>query len=365
LRRRIGSPPAPQIVVLKDLPVIESAQAKIIAGYDLTRGEAEAVMEQILTGRATTAQIGGFLLALRDKRETVEELTGFAAVMRRHAAPIVPPGYFAPDEILVDTCGTGGDVAGTFNISTAAAFVVAGAGVRVAKHGNRSISSRCGSADVIEALGGRVDLSASATARALREIGIAFLFAPAVHTAMKYAMPARREIRGRTAFNLLGPLTNPAGASAQVAGVFDASYTEILARVLGELGTRRAFVVHGDDGLDEISLSGETTVAELRDGEVRSYKLAPEDFGLRRAPLSEIQGGEARENAAIIRNILEGQTGPHRAIVEANAAATLVAAGSAHGFLDGVQRAAESIDSGAARAKLAALVAFAHEPPVA
>jgi anthranilate phosphoribosyltransferase len=182
---------------------------------------------------------------------------------------------------------------------------------------------------------------------------------------MKYAMPARREIRGRTAFNLLGPLTNPAGASAQVAGVFDASYTEILARVLGELGTRRAFVVHGDDGLDEISLSGETTVAELRDGEVRSYKLAPEDFGLRRAPLSEIQGGEARENAAIIRNILEGQTGPHRAIVEANAAATLVAAGSAHGFLDGVQRAAESIDSGAARAKLAALVAFAHEPPVA
>src|ERR1700689_1515967 len=267
LRRRIGSPPAPQTLLVADgFTVIESALEKIVAGNDLTRGEAEAVMEQILTGRATNAQIGSFLIALRDKRETVDELTGFAAVMRRHAAPIVPPGFFAPDEVLVDTCGTGGDAAGTFNISTAAAFVVAGAGVRVAKHGNRSMNSRCGSADVLEQLGARIDLPPERVARSIEEVGIGFLFAPAVHSATRHAMAARRELKMRTVFNLLGPLTNPAGASAQVVGVYDASVTELMAEALGELGVRRAFVVHGADGLDEISISGGKRNPELGGG---------------------------------------------------------------------------------------------------
>lgn len=338
--------------------MILEALEKIVTGEDLSRAEAEAAMEQILTGRATDAQIAGLLTALRMKGETVDELVGFASVMRRHATQIFPNGATRPDEMLVDTCGTGGDSSGTFNVSTAAAFAVAGAGVRVAKHGNRSISSHCGSADVLEALGVKIDVSAERAARAIEEIGIGFLFAPAVHTAMKHAMTARRELRLRTVFNLLGPLTNPAGARAQVVGVFDASLTELLARTLSELGVQRAFVVHGADGLDEITLTGETYVAELREGAVRSYTVVPEDFGLRRAPREAFRGGDAAHNAKIIREILDRRQGPHREIVQANAAAALVAAGRASDFLEGAHLSGQAIDSGAARAKLDDLIAF-------
>jgi anthranilate phosphoribosyltransferase len=300
------------------------------------------------------------------KGETVDELVGFATAMRRHATPLFPPGRArAADEMIVDTCGTGGDASGTFNISTAAAFVVAGAGVRVAKHGNRSISSRCGSADVLEQLGVNIELAPELVGRAIEEIGIGFLFAPAIHAATRHAMAARRALRMRTVFNLLGPLTNPANASAQVVGVYDASLTELVANALGELGVRRAFVVHGAEGLDEISLAGETYVAELRDGIVRTYTIAPEDFGLRRAPLEDIRGGDAKHNAEIIhkvlgRAMLYHEHGPHREIVLANAAAALVAAGRAADFPDGARIAAHSIDSGAARERLEALIAFSQ-----
>jgi anthranilate phosphoribosyltransferase len=341
------------------------ALKKISAGENLTRAEADAAMEQILAGGAGDAQIAALLTGLRSKGETLDELVGFATAMRRRATPIFPSGYSRAGEPLVDTCGTGGDGAGTFNVSTAAAFVVAGAGVRVAKHGNRSISSRCGSADVLEQLGVRIDLPMERVARSIEEVGIGFLFAPAVHAATRHAMAARRQLKTRTVFNLLGPLTNPAGASAQVVGVYDAGVTELMARALGELGVKRAFVIHGADGLDEISTSGETYVAELRDGIVRTYTVTPEDFGLRRSPLDAIRGGDAKENARIIHKILGpsllySDHGPHREIVLANAAAALVAAGRAHDFLDGARLAAKSIDSGAARERLDALVAFSQ-----
>jgi anthranilate phosphoribosyltransferase len=339
----------------------------VIQGQDLSRREAENAMEDMLSGRAPAIEIAQFLAALRFKGETVDELVGFATAMRRHATPIFAPGQRAP-EPLVDTCGTGGDACGTFNVSTAAAFVVAGAGVHVAKHGNRSISSHCGSADVLEELGVRIDLPPDRVGRAIEEIGIGFLFAPAVHAATRHAMPVRRELKVRTVFNLLGPLTNPAGASAQVAGVYDASFTELMAKALGELGVRRAFVVHGADGLDEISLSGETSVAELRDGVVRSYTVVPEDFGLPRAPLEAIRGGDVKDNAKIIHRVFgrpghAHEHGSHRDIVLANSAGALVAAGRAKDFLEGVRCAAESIDSGAARARLEALIAFSQSEP--
>jgi anthranilate phosphoribosyltransferase len=343
--------------------LLEALQ-KVIAGEDLTRDDAEAAMTQILAGRVSDVQIAGLLTALRAKGETVDELVGFATAMRRHAVSIYPPGHKAPARLLVDTCGTGGDARGTFNISTTTAFVVAGAGVHVAKHGNRSISSQCGSADVLEALGVNIHLPPERVGAAIEQVGIGFLFAPALHTAMKHAMKARSELRLRTAFNLLGPLTNPAGASAQVLGVYDASLTELMARALAELGSARAFVVHGADGLDEISLSGETQVAELRDGKVSSYSIVPEDFGLRRAPLEAIAGGDAKTNAKILRRVLKGELGPHREIVLANSAAALVAAGRATDFLDGVRLAAQSIDSGAAQAKLDALIAFTQESKI-
>jgi anthranilate phosphoribosyltransferase len=344
---------------------IDEAIARIIAGNNLPRAEAEAAMEQILSGNASDPQIAGLLTSLSAKGETVDELVGFATAMRRHAAVVFPHGQRAPDEILVDTCGTGGDARGTFNISTAVAFVVAGAGVRVAKHGNRSISSRCGSADVLEQLGVRIDLPPERVGRSIDEVGIGFLFAPAMHQATRHAMPVRRELKVRTAFNLLGPLTNPAGASVQVAGVYHRDVVELVARALGELGVKRAFVVHGADGLDEISISGETHVSELRDGAVRNYTVTPEDFGVPRAPLESILGGDAKQNAEIIhkilgRSLLYREHGPHRNIVLANAAAVFVAAGRAKDFPDGVRVAANSIDSGAARDRLEALVAFSQ-----
>src|SRR6202790_238584 len=272
---------------------------KAKGGIHLSLHEAETAMEEILSGPAGEDSIVALLSALRAKGETVEELVGFARAMRRHATPIFSDTS-RPNALLVDTCGTGGDASSTFNISTTAAFVAAGAGARIAKHGNRSISSKCGSADVLEALGISLDVTPERVGAAIRAIGIGFLFAPALHTAMRHAMPARRRL-GRTAFNLLGPLTNPAGARAQVAGVFSADVVEKVASVLAELGVERAFVVHGAGGLDEISLAGETKVGEVRGGIVRVYEVTPEDFGLGRAPISAISGGDAAHNAALIR----------------------------------------------------------------
>jgi anthranilate phosphoribosyltransferase len=331
---------------------------KVEAGSDLSRQEADNAMEEILSGRSDEETIVALLAALRAKGETVGELVGFARAMRRQVIPVFADGS-RPDELLVDTCGTGGDSSGTFNISTAAAFVAAGAGVHIAKHGNRSISSRCGSADVLEALGVSLDVPPERVGAAIREIGIGFLYAPALHTAMRHAMPARRRL-GRTAFNLLGPLTNPAGARAQIAGVFSDKVVEKMALVLTELDVERAFVVHGAGGLDEISLSGETLVGDVHRGVVQIYRVTPEDFGLERAPLDAISGGDAAHNAALIRAILSGESGPRRDIVVANAAAAIVASGRAANFLEGAQLAAASIDSGEARKKMNALMGFAH-----
>jgi anthranilate phosphoribosyltransferase len=336
--------------------MIQSLIKKVEAGADLSRQEAETAMEEILSGRANEETIVALLSQLRAKGETVAELVGFARAMRRQATPIFTDGT-RPNEMLVDTCGTGGDSSGTFNISTTAAFVAAGAGVLVAKHGNRSISSKCGSADVLEALGVSLDISPERVGAAIREIGIGFLYAPALHSAMKHAMPARRKL-GRTAFNLLGPLTNPAGARSQVVGVFSDRVVEKVAAALSELDVERAFVVHGEGGLDEISLAGETSVGDVHRGVVSLYRITPENFGLERAPLEAISGGDAMHNADIIRAIFSGERGPRRDIVAANAAAAIVAAGRATDFLEGAQLAAASIDSGAAQKKLEALVVF-------
>ena len=339
--------------------VMHSLIKKVEAGTDLSRQEAESAMEEILSGRSNEETIVALLAALRAKGETVAELVGFARAMRSKVTPIFPDGT-RPDELLVDTCGTGGDSSGTFNISTAAAFVAAGAGVHVAKHGNRSISSKCGSADVLEELGVRLDLAPERVGASIREIGIGFLYAPALHTAMRHAMPARRRL-GRTAFNLLGPLTNPAGARAQIAGVFSDKVVEKVTQVLGELDVERAFVVHGAGGLDEISLAGETTVGDVHRGTVRISQVTPEDFGLERAPLETIAGGDAACNAEIVRGVLSGEKGPRRDIVIANASAAIVASGRAADFLEGAQLAAASIDSDAAGEKLDALIAFTQK----
>jgi anthranilate phosphoribosyltransferase len=322
---------------------------------DLSRADAFAAMNTILHGEASPAQIAAFLVALRMKGETVEELVGFASAMRGMARRVDPA---LDGEVLLDTCGTGGDGGGTFNISTVAAFVVAGAGVRVAKHGNRSLSSRCGSADVLEALGIRIAMEPEEAARAIREVGIGFLFAPNIHTAMKHAQPVRAELKMRTVFNLLGPLTNPAGANAQLAGGPSEHAIELMAGALAALGLERGFVVHGSDGLDEITTTGSTLAFEIRHGAVERRILNPEDFGVPRASAADLQGGDKTANCEITRKVLEGERGPRRDIVLVNAAAALVAAGKAGDFVEGAALAAESIDSGAAAAKVAALAAW-------
>lgn len=330
----------------------------------LSREEARAAMTEVLTGQCTDAQIAALLVALHMKGETVEEIVGFAEAIRAAAAPLAVVGNSTIDvsdterDALVDTCGTGGDASGTFNISTATALVAAGAGVRVAKHGNRSVTSKCGSADVMEALGVNIALPPSRIAECLKEVGIAFLFAPAMHSAMKYVQPARRELRLRTVFNLLGPLTNPARASAQVVGVYSDDLVEKLAEALSMLGLRRALVVHGSDGLDEITITGPTRVAEVRDGQVRSYEVTPEEFALGRAPIDAIVGGDAAENARIIREVLGGKKSAQSDVVLLNAAAALVAAGKADHLHDAISLASQSIDSGSAAGKLRALVEF-------
>ena len=322
---------------------------------NLSSTEALEAMHIILSGRATPAQIAGFLVALRMKGETVDELVGFARALRQMAEPIDPALHGEP---LLDTCGTGGDGLATFNISTVVAFVVAGAGVRVAKHGNRSISSQCGSADLLEAMGVRIPMPPADCARAIREIGIGFLFAPAIHTATKHAHPVRVELKMRTVFNLLGPLTNPAGASAQLAGAHSPHFAELIAGALAALGLERGFVVHGSDGLDEITTTGTTLAFEIRHGEVLRRTLAPDDFGVALAQPGDLKGGDREMNLAIAREILGGAPGPRRDIVLVNAAAALVAVGRAQDFREGVALAAEAIDSGAARGKAEALARF-------
>ena len=339
----------------------------------LSRDEAREVMSEVLSGKCTDAQISALLVGLHMKGETVEEIVGFAEAIRAAATPITLGSNSVVDssgtgrEALVDTCGTGGDAAGTFNISTVTAFVVAGAGVRVAKHGNRSstqkmdgqsVTAKCGAADVMEALGVNIQISPQQIAQCLEQFGIAFLFAPAIHSAAKYVAPARRETKLRTVFNLLGPLTNPAGASAQVVGVYSLDLVEKLAEALSLLGTHRAFVVHGLDGLDEITITGPTRVAEVRDGTVRAYEISPEEFGLNTAPLSSLAGGDAAENARIVREILGGEKSPRRDVVLMNASAALVVAGKVEHMKDAVPIAVESIDSGRATQKLDALVKF-------
>jgi anthranilate phosphoribosyltransferase len=332
---------------------------RVVERENLTAAEAEQAMTVILDGAASVTEIGAFLVALRMKGETAEEVFGFARAMRSRAIPIP---LEASDEPLLDTCGTGGDGRGTFNISTTAAFVAAGAGVRVAKHGNRSISSRCGSADVLEALGVSITHSAEQMARAVREAGIGFLFAPPLHPAMRFAQPARQELKLRTVFNLLGPLANPAGAKRQLVGTHSARAAELVAGALARLGCERAFVVHGADGLDEITTTGETLALEVRDGRVAERRLTPEDFGVARASLDDLRGGDREENAAITRRILSGEPGPRRDIVLVNAAAALVAAGKAPDFAGAMALAAQAIDSGAALARLERLIALSRRP---
>jgi anthranilate phosphoribosyltransferase len=330
------------------------------SGHIFSREEAEAVMEELLTSRVETADIVRLLIAMNTRPVRVEELAGFASVMRRHAALVFAEGEPRPDH-LVDTCGTGGKGFATFNISTAAALVAAAAGARVAKHGNRASHSGSGSADVIEALGVRIDLPVEHFGRAIREIGIGFFFARAAHAAARHAAPARKEIGVRTVFNLLGPLTNPAGARSQVVGVPSPDLIDLVAATLAELGVERAFVVHGAGGLGEISLAGKTLVAEIKDGGVRRFELTPEDFGVSPAPIDAVRGGTASENAVTIRDIFAGGRDPRRDIVVANAAAALVAAGVAQDFGDGARLAGAALASGAAREKLAALVTFTQK----
>lgn len=337
------------------LSLIERAEG----GRALAREEAEALMEEILSGRMATPEIVRLLMALNRRALEVKELAGFAQVMRKHATRVFVDGEARPTH-MVDTCGTGGDGSKTFNISTAAAIVAAAAGARVAKHGNRAASSQSGSADVLEALGVRIDLPFERYGRAIREIGIGFLFAQAAHTATRHATPARKQIGVRTVFNLLGPLTNPAGAQAQVLGVFTMDVMDLVAATLAELGTERAFVVHGEGGLDEISLAGPTIIAEVCNGTVLKFEVIPQEFGVEPAPLAAVRGGTAMENAELIQRILEGESGPPRDIVVINAAAALVAAGVSENFRDAADLARSAIDSGKAGKTLANLKAFTN-----
>ena len=335
--------------------MIKEAIDTLVRGNSLTMEQAADVMKEIMDGEATPAQFGSFVTALRLKGETVEEIAGMARVMREKSVPVSVSGP------LVDTCGTGGDASKTFNISTTAAFVVAGAGLKVAKHGNRGMSSGCGSADVLDALGVKIELGAKEVEKCLEYVGIGFMFAPVFHPAMKYAAPSRREIGIRTVFNILGPMTNPAGAQSQLLGVFEESLVMKMAQVLCLLGCQHALVVHGEDGLDEITLGGKTTVCELKGEEISRYYIDPEDFGFPRTGLSSLRGGPPQENADILRRVLRGEKGPYRDIVLVNAAATLVAGDLAKDLEKGVRLASEAIDSGRAMEKLEGLITLSQQ----
>jgi len=336
--------------------------AHTVKGHLLSGAEAEELMEELLNGRLETSEIVQLLSALSARPYRAEELTGFARAMRRHAAKVFADGQSLPAR-MIDTCGTGGDDSGTFNISTAAAIVASAAGARVAKHGNRAASSKCGSADVLEALGVCIDLPFERIGRGIREIGIGFLFAQSAHTAARFALPARKQLGGRTVFNLLGPLTNPANAQAQVLGVFSAEVLDVVAATLAALGTEHAFVVHGAGKLDEISLAGPTIVAELRGDHVKKYEVTPESFGKVTVPLAAIRGGSVDENVAVIDKMFNGiidddQDRARRDIVVVNASAALVAAGVALDFREGVEKAERAINAGLAAEKLDALIQF-------
>jgi len=335
--------------------MIKEAITALVSGRSLTADEAAQVMEEIMQGEATPAQFGAFVTALRLKGETVDEIVGLARTMRARAIPVNVDG------LVVDTCGTGGDGSHTFNISTTAAFVAAGAGLKVAKHGNRAMSSQCGSADVLEALGVKIDLNAEQVQQCLQEVGIGFMFAPAFHPAMKYAAAPRREIGIRTVFNILGPLTNPAGAKAQVLGVAEGSLVEKLAMALQHLGCHHALVVHGEDGLDEITVSGKTHVCELKGNHVENYTISPEDVGLSDAASDSLKGGSAKKNAEMLRNILAGASGPQRDAVLMNAAAVILAGDEVKTLRQGVELAQRTIDSGAALNKLERLIELSQK----
>jgi anthranilate phosphoribosyltransferase len=326
--------------------MLKEAINLLVQGKNLSENEMAECMKEIMEGRATDVQIGAFLTALRMKGETVEEITGAARIMREKAARIDAPAG------VVDTCGTGGDMSHTFNISTTVAIIVSACGVPVAKHGNRSVSSQSGSADVMEALGVKIDLLPEKVEKCLFNTGFGFLFAPLFHPAMKYAIGPRREMGIRTIFNILGPLTNPAGAKRQILGVFSDKLTELLAKVLGNLGAVNAMVVHGEDGLDEISVSNRTRVSRLKDGKVENFYIGPEDFGISKTEIKYILGGNKDENAAITLSILNGEKGPRRDIVLMNSAAALMVAGKAEDFRTGLNIAAEAVDSGMAIKKL-------------
>ena len=344
--------------------MIKDAISKVVLRQDLLETEMIEVMNQIMGGEATPAQVGAFITALRMKGETIEEITGAARVMRDHATPIRVGRALDIDreeinldrETVLDTCGTGGSGTKSFNISTTVAFVVSACGAKVAKHGNRSISSACGSADVLEALGVNLNVTPEQVESCINEVGVGFLFAPALHGAMKHAIGPRREIGIRTIFNILGPLTNPAGADRQVLGVYDEKLVEVLAKVLVKLGCQRGFVVHGQDGMDEITLTGPTRIAEINEGKVALSTIEPEDFGLRRCLLTDLQGGDAEENAAIVKDVLAGAEGPKRDVVLLNAAYALIAAGIVESVDAGLQKARNVIDEGLAKAKLEGLV---------
>jgi len=350
--------------------MIKETIEKVVKGNDLTEKEMEGTMDEILNGKATPAQIGSFITALRIKGETVDEITGAAKAMKAKANKIQLNNHLVnidrdeinvEDETILDTCGTGGDGTNTFNVSTATAFVAAGAGVKVAKHGNRAVSSLCGSADVLTNLGVKLDINHSSVESCIREVGIGFLYAPLFHGAMKYAAGPRQEIGLRTIFNLLGPLTNPAGATAQILGVYSPDLTEKMANVLGRLGTREAFVVCGEGTFDEISICGPTRISHLKDGSVSTFNITPEEYGFKRATPEAIKGGNSRENARIIRAILDGEKGAKRDMVLLNAAAAFMAAGLDGSFKEGIERAKDSIDSGRAREKLDSLVNFTQQ----
>ncbi len=326
--------------------MIKQAIDTLVSGKSLSMEEAAQVMEEIMTGEATPAQFGAFVTALRIKGESVDEIAGLAKVMRAKATPVLI------SEPTVDTCGTGGDAFGTFNISTTAAFVVAGAGLKVAKHGNRAMTSKCGSADVLEALGVKIDLDAEGVKHCLEQAGIGFMFAPVFHPAIKYAVGPRREIGIRTVFNILGPLTNPAGAQSQVIGVSDVNIAPKMAQVLQRLGCRHVLVTHGEDGLDEISINEKSTIWELKGNTISTYSIAPEELGFQRAKLEDIKGGTASDNAAMLRDVLKGKKGPRRDVVLLNTAAGLVAGDLRDNLADGVALAREVIDSGKALQKL-------------
>ena len=336
--------------------MIQQALSRLLDGHDLTRAEARAVMDEVMAGQATPSQIAGFLVALRAKGETAEEIAGCAEAMREHALAVRPAR-----EDLVDTAGTGGDGAGTLNISTAAALVAAAAGAAVAKHGNRAVSSASGSADVLEALGFELELPPERIARSIDELGFGFLFAPAHHPAMKHAAPVRRELATRTVFNVLGPLTNPAGARAQVVGVFAPELVRTIAEVLAQLGARRAFVVHGAYGIDELSPAGPNLVCEVVDGSVHERTIDPQELGVARCSPDDLLGGTPAHNADRIRAVLGGEDGGARDAILLNAAGAIAAAGLAADLREGLELAREAVDSGAAAERLDELVAFSRD----